>query len=124
MAVDYSVVLTAIVNQLPALVTSAATLLGVYLGYRKISQNQEKAANTASVRAVSDAANDLKVDTKLSSIHGMVNSVHGTSLRLAATLAQRLANVTNSPGDIDVAIATKKAADEHDAQQAAQDLKV
>jgi hypothetical protein len=99
MAIDYSAVLTAIVNQMPALVTSAATLLGVYLGYRKIG-------------------------ARLTSIHGLVNSVHGTSLRLAATLAQRLAEATGNPGDKDVAAATKKAADEHDAKQAEQDIRV
>lgn len=124
MAVDYSTVLTSFVNQLPALITSAATLLGVYLGYRKISTNQEVAAKVARVKVLSDAVNDLKVDTRLASIHGMVNSVHGTSLRLAATLAQRLAEETGNASDIDVATATKKAADEHDALQAIQDKKV
>jgi hypothetical protein len=96
MAIDYSAVLTATVNQLPALVTSSATLLGVYLAYRKIG-------------------------VRLTSIHGLVNSVHGTSLRLAATLAQRLAEETGNASDKDVAVATKKAADEHDAAQAVQD---
>ena len=124
MAIDYTVVLTAIVNQLPALIASAGTMLGVYLGYRKISQNQEVAAKTARIKVASDALNDLRVDTKLASIHGMVNSVHGTSLRLAATLAQRLAEETGNASDRDVAVATKKAADEHDAQQAEQDKKV
>jgi len=106
MVVDYSAVLTALINQLPALVISFSTLIGGYYAAKKITGNQTVAAE------------------KLDSVHTLVNSVHGTSLRLAATLAERLARLTKDPVDIEAAEVTKKAADDHDEKQKQVDRKI
>jgi hypothetical protein len=115
MLVD-TTVWTTFLNQLPAIIASAATLIGVLIASRKITKGQTDAANQVVV-------DKEKNDKRLDSIHGLVNSVHGTSLRLAATLAERLAEITNTKGDRDVAEATKKAADEHDLKQLREDQK-
>jgi hypothetical protein len=58
-------------------------------------------------------------DTKLTAVHTLVNSEHGTALKLAATALAKVAALTKDPGDLQQAADAKAMADEHDRNQAA-----
>ena len=102
---DTTAIWTALISNLPSLIASMATLATALVGGYVLIKGQQKA------------------DTKLDTIHAVVNSAHGTSLRLSANLSKRVADLTHDPADAQVAQAAVKAADDHDAQQAEVDSK-
>jgi len=109
--IDTTAIWTSVINNLPAILASLGTLLGIWATSRKLRLGQEKAeAIAANYKASSDS--------KLDVIHGLVNSTLGSSLRFAALLARRVADLTKDPKDLGVALAATKAADEHDQRQA------
>jgi hypothetical protein len=103
--IDTTAIWMSVVNNLPAIITSLGTLLGVWIAAKKLQSGQAKA--------------DVKLDT----IHGLVNSTLGTSLRFSALLARRVSDLTKDPKDSGIAMAATKAADEHDQRQAQIDSK-
>jgi hypothetical protein len=113
---DATAIWTSVVNNLPAILASLGTLLGIWATSRKLRLGQERAEIiAANYRASSDS--------KLDIIHGLVNSTLGTSLRFSALLARRVADLTKDPRDLGVALAATKAADEHDQRQLQVDSK-
>jgi hypothetical protein len=71
------------------------------------------------VRGAKAAATATSLDTKLTAVHTLVNSEHGTALKLAATALAKVAALTKDPGDMQQAADAKAMADEHDRNQLA-----
>jgi len=105
-----------LLNNLPGIITSIGTFLGILYAARKLKAGQDSAAKVA-------VDSKVQSDQKLDAIHGLVNSALGTSLRSAALAWRRVAMLTKDPEDIGVAAAATKAADEHDERQAKLDAK-
>src|SRR4029077_6979999 len=80
------------IAQLPAVITSLATLVVAITGLRALNK-------------------------KTDAIHTLVNSDHGVSLRLSAGYAQRIADLTKDPADVAAGLDTRKAPAEHDVYQ-------
>lgn len=128
-----------LIMQIPSILGSVVTLAGIALAGWKLHKGQMDGAAKADTNAIA-ASDQLEnavnktvaattvvshqvadthrvTENKLDEVHALVNNEHGVSLRLAATLAQRIADLTADPVDKDAARQAKDAADLHDQRQ-------
>lgn len=99
-----------LIMQLPAIIGQLSVLLGVLLGYRNLKKGQATV-----VDKVSAAADNAMVAADVANAtHVLVNNEHGTTLKLAAGAAQRVAEVSGLPEDKQLAQEAKEAVQEHE----------
>jgi len=87
-----------------AVAISLMTLMTAYLSFN---------ANEAALRRAETLAKVEKIETISKDTHLLVNSAMGAVLETNAALAERVANLTKDPTDLEIATAARKASNIH-----------